>query len=111
MNTVVKKNTHVKWNAHDAVCANDVRPIIWSPSLIRSSFSLTTAPIPFATEYITDMTTIIAKAKDALGGRRTFVETRAAGRKTSLTLVGCCIELVAQRYVSDPSLVQSSMNE
>lgn len=82
MKSVVKKKTHAKWNTHDAVCANEVRPIILRPSLIRSSFSLTRAPMTFDTEYITDITTRIENAKAACSNQ-TFAGTRAEGKMTT----------------------------
>lgn len=41
MSRDTKKNRQVKCNTQEAVCARPVKPIIFSPSLMRSSFSFT----------------------------------------------------------------------
>ena len=60
MRTEMEKNMHTKWNIHEAVCAAPVRPIIFRPSLIRSSFSFTSALITFDIGYSTMITTRMA---------------------------------------------------
>lgn len=60
-----KKKRQAKCNTQEDVWARPVRPIIFSPSLMRNSFSFTSWLIVFATGYMIEMTTRMANAKPA----------------------------------------------
>ena len=81
MRMEVQRNRTTKWKIQDMVCAASVRPIIFKPSLMRSSFSFTRLLMTFDTGYSTAITTRKGNKKPTWRRYRQIVHGDERGEK------------------------------